>query len=96
MTNTNTKTNGMTAEQLATMSKEELIQLLQRKEVSGGRIKVSKKGAVSVYGFGRWPVTLYVSQWEGLFKLVDEIKAFIASNRSLLAEKPAKEDEEAA
>lgn len=52
-----------------------------------GTIKVSTKGAVSVYGFGRWPVTLYKSQWIKLFERVEEIKAFIKSNNQFLVEK---------
>ena len=40
-------------------------------------LKVSSKGGVSVYGLGRFPVTLYLSQWEKLLGMVPEIKAFI-------------------
>lgn len=47
-------------------------------------LKVSKKGAVSLYGMGRWPVTLYRSQWEMLIEHVPHIKAFIVANASLL------------
>ncbi len=47
-------------------------------------MKVSEKGGVSVYGLGRFPVTLYVQQWERLFSIVDEVKAFIAANRASL------------
>lgn len=54
-------------------------------------IKVSEKGAVSVYGLGRFPVTLYAPQWEKLLGMNDAIKAFIATNRAKLSfEKPAK------
>ena len=53
-------------------------------------IKVSLKGAVSFYGLGRWPVTLYKSQWIKLFTKVDEIKAFMIANDKLLTEKPVK------
>jgi hypothetical protein len=50
--------------------------------------KVSEKtGALSVYGFGRFPVTLYVEQWERLFAAIDEMKAFIKANRSQLTVK---------
>lgn len=55
----------------------------------GGSIKVSPKGAVSVYGLGRFPVTLYASQWEALFGRQDEIKAFITTNLAALASKEA-------
>jgi hypothetical protein len=49
--------------------------------------KVSDKGAVSVYGLGRFPVTLYVEQWEKLLAKVDEIRAFIEANRAKLKRK---------
>ena len=38
--------------------------------------KVSQKGAISVYGLQRMPVTLYVEQWDGLLSFSDEIRAF--------------------
>ena len=41
--------------------------------------KVSTKGAVSVYGLGRFPVTLYKSQWEALIAKMDDLKKFIDS-----------------
>lgn len=40
-------------------------------------LKVSEKGGVSVYGLGRFPVTLYKEQWTKLLAMSDEIKAFI-------------------
>ncbi len=43
-------------------------------------IKVSEKGALSVYGLGRFPVTLYREQWEKLLGLADEIRDFIRDN----------------
>ena len=49
--------------------------------------KVSQKGAVSVYGLGRFPVTLYREQWEKLLAAADQIKAFIAQNDQLLKKK---------
>lgn len=57
--------------------------------VSPIRFKVSEKGAVSVYGLGRFPQTLYVGQWERLLAQVDELKAFIEANRSALSVKEA-------
>lgn len=51
-------------------------------------VKVSAKGAVSVYGLGRWPVTLYASQMERFLGHAEEIKAFMAANRGKLAVKP--------
>lgn len=50
-------------------------------------LKVSDKGAVSLYGLGRFPVTLYGTQWERLVGEVEHIKAFIEANKSLLSVK---------
>ncbi|MBI2113806.1 MAG: hypothetical protein HYT85_01790 [candidate division NC10 bacterium] len=47
-------------------------------------IKVSEKGAVSVYGLGRFPVTLYKEQWLKLLAMAEDIKKFIAENESRL------------
>ncbi len=47
-------------------------------------MKVSEKGAVSVYGLGRFPVTLYQEQWAKLLAASDEIKGFIEENRAQL------------
>ncbi len=51
-------------------------------------LKVSEKGALSLYGMGRFPVTLYAGQWERLFAAKPEIEAFMKANASLLATKP--------
>ena len=51
----------------------------------GVSCKVTEKGGVSVYGMGRFPVTLYAGQWERLFAHIDEIKAFLETNRSKLS-----------
>jgi hypothetical protein len=56
----------------------------------GGRgvsMKVSEKGAVSVYGLGRFPVTLYQEQWIKLLELADDIRAFIRDNEGRLKKK---------
>ena len=50
-------------------------------------MKVSEKGGVSVYGLGRFPVTLYKEQWVRLLDLADEIRAFIRENESRLKSK---------
>ena len=47
-------------------------------------IKVSEKGGVSVYGLGRFPVTLYKEQWLKLLGMAEEIKKFIAENEGHL------------
>ncbi len=50
-------------------------------------LRVSEKGALSVYGLGRFPVTLYREQWEKLLGMADEIRRFIADNDHLLKKK---------
>jgi hypothetical protein len=50
-------------------------------------MKVSEKGALSVYGLGRFPVTLYREQWEKLLTLADSIRQFIQENDHLLKKK---------
>ncbi len=50
-------------------------------------LKVSAKGAISVYGLARFPVTLYREQFEKLLAMADEIKAFIKANESKLTVK---------
>lgn len=50
-------------------------------------LKVSEKGAVSVYGMGRFPVTLYQEQWLKLLEHGDEIRAFIKDNADRLKKK---------
>jgi hypothetical protein len=44
------------------------------------RLKVSEKGALSVYGLGRFPVTLYKEQWLRLLDFADEIRSFLKEN----------------
>ena len=51
-------------------------------------LKVSEKGGVSVYGLGRFPVTLYKEQWAKLLGMADEIRSFIAEHDSELKTKP--------
>jgi hypothetical protein len=51
------------------------------------RLKVSEKGALSVYGLGRFPVTLYKEQWTRLLDHTDEIKTFIKDNDQQLKAK---------
>jgi hypothetical protein len=53
----------------------------------GIQLKVSEKGAVSVYGLGRFPVTLYKEQWLKLLDMSDDIRAFIAANKAQLKAK---------
>ena len=50
-------------------------------------LKVSEKGGVSVYGLGRFPVTLYKEQWAKLLDMADDIRAFIKENEPRLKTK---------
>ena len=60
---------------------------LKKGASSGVRLKVSEKGAVSVYGMGRFPLTLYKEQWLKLLDMSDEIRAFIDANEAQLKAK---------
>jgi hypothetical protein len=60
---------------------------LKNKSVRGLSLKVSEKGAVSLYGVGRFPVTLYKEQWVKILGMKEEIEAFIHANSSLLKTK---------
>lgn len=57
---------------------------LKKKRNTAVSMKVSEKGAVSVYGLGRFPVTLYQEQWQKLLLVAEDIKAFIAENQDRL------------
>ncbi|HUE73936.1 MAG TPA: hypothetical protein VMP01_23860 [Pirellulaceae bacterium] len=85
------------------MTKEEILKKLQAGELSvedatkqlneldapkrGLYCKVSEKGAVSVYGLQRMPVTLYVEQWTRLLEFADDLKRFMQENDSKLKRK---------
>jgi hypothetical protein len=79
--------NKLTPEQMAARIAE-----LEARITKGGtlRFKVSEKGAVSVYGLGRFPVTLYLEQWENLLSHTDELRQFIEANRAHLKMKDKK------
>ena len=53
---------------------------LKKGASKGISLKVSEKGGLSVYGLGRFPVTLYKEQWKRLLDMSDEIRNFIAAN----------------
>ena len=78
---------GETAEQELARLRAENEALKQTKTANKLGFKVSDKGAVSVYGLGKWPVTLYGEQWDRLIESVPALKAFIAANRSKLSTK---------
>lgn len=78
------------------MAEEDLKVELERlraenERLKSGRVpaglKVSEKGAVSVYGLGRFPVTLYKEQWRKLLDMADQIRAFIKENEGRLKSK---------
>jgi hypothetical protein len=60
---------------------------LKNKDKGGLTLKVSEKGAVSLYGMGRFPVTLYKEQWLRIVGYASEIEAFIRDNESRLKSK---------
>jgi len=66
---------------------------LKNRQTRGVSLKVSEKGGVSVYGLGRFPVTLYKEQWSRLLDMADDIRTFIRENEGKLK---AKADSEAA
>lgn len=77
---------------LSKMSQAELIAMVQAMQAQPARklsMKVTEKGGLSVYGLGRFPITLYRSQWERLLDAdtVTALKAFIETNAKLLAVK---------
>lgn len=57
---------------------------LKAKATRPTSIRVSEKGAVSVYGLGRFPVTLYKEQWLKLLAMAEDIRKFIAENEGKL------------
>jgi hypothetical protein len=63
---------------------------LKRSSSKGLSMRVSQKGALSVYGLGRFPVTLYKEQWFRLLDMTEEIRAFIKQNEEQLSTKEQK------
>lgn len=77
---------------LSTMTKDQLLVLIAQMQAQPAKkitLKVSEKGGLSLYGLGRFPVTLYRSQWERLLApdTVAQINAFITANSTLLTVK---------
>ena len=60
---------------------------LKKGAATGISMKVSEKGALSIYGMGRFPVTLYKEQWLKLLDMSDDIRTFIAANEGQLKTK---------
>lgn len=65
---------------------------LKKTSARGLSLKVSEKGALSVYGMGRFPVTLYKEQWLKLLDMAEDIRNFIKANDTALKSKEAKAD----
>lgn len=60
---------------------------LKKTSAKGLSLKVSEKGGLSVYGLGRFPVTLYKEQWKKLLDMADDIRAFLEANDAQLKSK---------
>jgi uncharacterized small protein (DUF1192 family) len=60
---------------------------LKASKVGKLTLKVSEKGGLSVYGLGRFPVTLYAQQWERLLDMAETIRTFLAENKASLTTK---------
>jgi len=77
-------------------TKEELLARIAELEKQGGgrkkgnlEFRVGEKGGVSVYGLGRFPVTLYYEQWVRLLGVADDLRNFLEENKSRLKMKDA-------
>jgi hypothetical protein len=62
-------------------------EVLRKGNAKGTSLRVSDKGGVSVYGLGRFPVTLYKEQWTKLLDMAEDIRAFIIENEAKLKTK---------
>ena len=62
----------------------ELEKQVESKKTGIMEFRVSEKGGVSVYGLGRFPVTLYYEQWVRLLDSADALRAFVEENKSRL------------
>jgi hypothetical protein len=76
---------------MAEPTKEELLARIAELEKQSGskrsgslEFRVGEKGGVSVYGLGRFPVTLYYEQWIRLLDVADRLRAFLEENKSRL------------
>lgn len=79
---------GKSATEIAALLEQHRKEVITAEKIkTTGTLKVSAKGAVSLYGLGRFPVTLYKSQWTALFTRIDEIRAFMDAHDAELASK---------
>ncbi len=60
---------------------------LKAKEKKDVRLQVSQKGAVSLYGIRRFPITFYADEWDTILGMTDDIRAFISEHESELKRK---------
>ena len=88
----NTETVAMMARIAELEAMQAELKALKAKAANTPRLKVSQKGAISVYGLQRMPVTLYAGQWERIIEMVESgvFAAFIEANASELTRKDAK------
>ncbi len=77
----------LAAGKIETEEASRLLEEAERQKRTTLYCKVSQKGALSVYGLQRMPVTLYLEQWERLLDFSDDIKAFIKQNDAELKRK---------
>lgn len=93
MTNTDTPTHSLTPAMSDDDIRAELERLrsenaaLKKTSARSISMKVSEKGGLSVYGLGRFPITLYKEQWTKLLELTDDIRTFIKAHDSELKTK---------
>ena len=90
MSNVANNDTAATMARIAELEKmQEELKALKAKVKNTPRLKVSQKGAISVYGLQRMPVTLYAGQWERIIQLVESgvFSDFIAQNESTLTRK---------
>jgi hypothetical protein len=89
MVTVQTKSKDQTTTDILAQTEAPKAQNAKLKEARNARIsyKASEQAALSVYGLGQFPVTLYRGQWERLFAVADEIKKFIMEDSARLAEK---------
>jgi hypothetical protein len=74
-----------TTAELARLKEEN--ERLKARQTKGMSLKVSEKGGLSVYGLGRFPVTLYKEQWTKLLDMADDIRTFLKENDAKLKSK---------
>jgi len=75
-----------TEEQELARLRQENAALKAQKSIGHG-CKITEKGGMSVYGLGRFPITLYATQWEAFFERLDTIKQFFGENKHLMSVK---------